>query len=57
MHPVIGWIAGLVFFAAAIAFGVYIWKRYRQDLAAAKLPEDLLKDDEPSSDENERIEE
>ena len=35
---------GAVFIAAALAFGVYAWKRWHIDLAAAKLPDE----DEPN---------
>ncbi len=34
-----GWLAALVFAAAAIAFGFYTWKTWRRDLEAARLPE------------------
>ena len=34
----LGWLAGLVFMGAAVAFGVYTYRRYRAELAAAKLP-------------------
>ena len=35
-----GWLAAIVFTAAAAAFGVYTWKTWRRDLEAARLPED-----------------
>ncbi|MBR0161316.1 MAG: hypothetical protein IJQ02_08575 [Oscillospiraceae bacterium] len=38
MSPVIAWIAALFFLAAALAFCLYTWKRYRADTAAARLP-------------------
>ena len=31
---------GCAFIVAAIAFGIYTWKRWRLDLEAARLPED-----------------
>ena len=31
----VGWVAGLVFMGGALAFAVYIYKRYRADLEAA----------------------
>lgn len=34
-----GWLAAIVFTAAAAAFGVYTWKTWRRDLNAARLPE------------------
>ena len=37
MSPVIGWIACVVFVAAAAAFGFYTWKRWRADLEAARF--------------------
>ena len=40
MPPALGWIGGIVFIAAALAFGVYIWKRWRQDREAARLSPD-----------------
>ncbi len=43
--------AGAVFIAAALAFGVYTWRRWRIDLEAARLPDegesDEDEDDEP----------
>ena len=33
-----GWLAAIVFTAAAIAFGVYTWKTWHRDLEAARLP-------------------
>ena len=38
MAPWIGWTAGIVLIAAAVGFGFYIVKRYRQDLEAARIP-------------------
>ena len=38
MAPWIGWTAGLFFIAAAAVFCFCIWKRWRQDLEAARLP-------------------
>ncbi len=34
-----GWLAGIAFIAAAAGFGFYIWKRWRLDVEAARLPE------------------
>ena len=42
--------AGAVFIAAALAFGVYTWRRWRIDLEAARLP-DADEADSPSEDE------
>ena len=39
MPPTAAKLAGAVFMTAAIAFGVYTWKRWRLDLEAARLPE------------------
>ena len=39
MPPVVAWSAGIVFIAASIAFCFYIWKRWRADLEAARLPD------------------
>ena len=33
-----GWLAAIVFTAAAIAFGVYTWKTWHRGLEAARLP-------------------
>lgn len=38
--PLAARLIGGAFIAAAIAFGVYIWKRWRLDLEAARLPDD-----------------
>ena len=46
MSPVIGWIACVVFVAAAVAVGFYAWKRWRADVEAARLPAQA-EDDEP----------
>ncbi len=35
--PAAGWIIGIVFIAAALAFGFYIWKRWRADLEDARI--------------------
>ena len=43
MSPVFVWIVGLVFIAAAVAFGFYTWRRWRADVEAARFsarPED-----------------
>ena len=49
MSPVIGWIAGVFFVAAAVAFCFYTWKRWRADVEAARIsaqPEDAPEDPE-----------
>jgi hypothetical protein len=46
MSPVIGWIAGLGFVAAALVFGFYTWKRWRADVEAARLPPPAEADDD-----------
>lgn len=38
--PAVGWIAGIVFIAAALAFCFYIWKRLRAELDAARISPD-----------------
>ncbi len=38
MAPWIGWGAGCFFIAAALGFCFYVWKRYRRDVEAARLP-------------------
>ena len=38
MSPVFVWIVGLVFIAAAVAFGFYTWKRWRADVEASRFP-------------------
>ena len=54
--------AGAVFIAAALAFGVYAWRRWRIDLEAARLPKeapdggeagDEADDEDPDPDEEE----
>ncbi len=50
MAPWLGWTAGIVFIAAALAFGVYAWKRWRQDLEAARLPAEALTTEEEKPD-------
>ena len=43
MSPVLAWTAGLLFIAAAVAFGFYTWRRGRADVEAARFsarPED-----------------
>ena len=37
MSPVFVWAVGLVFIAAAVAFGFYTWRRWRADLEAARF--------------------
>ncbi len=51
LPPAVGWIGGIVFIAAAVAFCFYIWKRWRADVEAARIrtaPEDGGKDAEAS---------
>ena len=38
MSPVLAWIAGLVFITSSLVFGIFIWRRWRADLEAARLP-------------------
>ena len=40
MPPLAARLIGCAFIVAAIAFGIYTWKRWRLDLKAARLPED-----------------
>ena len=37
LSPAFAWTVGLGFIAAAIAFGFYTWKRWKQELEAAAL--------------------
>lgn len=39
MPPLAARLIGCAFIVAAIAFGIYTWKRWRLDLEAARLPE------------------
>ena len=36
LSPLLSWLCGIGFMAAALAFGVYSWRRYRRELAAAE---------------------
>ena len=36
----LAWVGGIVLIAAALGFGVYIWKRWRIDVEAARIRED-----------------
>ena len=38
LSPAFAWTAGLVFIAAALAFGFYIRRQWKRELAAARLP-------------------
>ncbi len=38
LSPALAWTAGLGFIAAALAFGFYTWKRWKQESEAARLP-------------------
>ena len=38
LSPAFAWTAGLVFIAAALAFAFYIWRQWKRELSAAKLP-------------------
>ena len=40
MPPLAARLIGCAFIVAAIAFGIYAWKRWRLDLEAARLPEE-----------------
>lgn len=45
-----GWTVGLAFIAAALGFGYYIWKRWRSDVEAARLPaEDSVEEEDAPS--------
>ena len=37
MPAAVGWLTGVSFIVVAIAFGFYIWKRYRKDLEDARI--------------------
>ena len=36
ISPLLSWLCGLGFMAAALAFGVFSWRRYRRERAAAE---------------------
>ena len=38
LPPWAGWSVGIFFIAAALGFGYYIWKRWRADVEAARIP-------------------
>ena len=38
LSPAFAWTVGLVFIAAALAFAFYIWRQWKRELAAARLP-------------------
>ena len=46
MPPLAARLIGCAFIVAAIAFGIYTWKRWRLDLEAARLPEDTQAQEE-----------
>ena len=39
LPPWAGWLCGIFFILAGLAFGIYTWNRYRIDKEAARLPE------------------
>jgi hypothetical protein len=46
MSPVLAWIAGLGFIAAALAFGYYTWKHWHAEVEAARLTPAEADDDD-----------
>ena len=38
MPPILAWAAGLIFIAAGIGFGYFIWKQWKAESAAAAAP-------------------
>ena len=47
LSPAFAWTAGLVFIAAALAFAFYIWRQWKRELSAAKLPKPEANEAEP----------
>lgn len=41
------WLLCGLFFAAAVGFGFYTWKRYRADLKTAELTQEELDEEDP----------
>ena len=39
LPPWAGWLSGIFFILAGLAFGIYTWNRYRIEKEAARLPE------------------
>lgn len=46
MSPLVAKLISCAFLVAAVAFGIYTWKRWRLDLEAARLPEDAQTQEE-----------
>ena len=49
LSPAFAWTAGLVFIAAALAFGFYIRRQWKRELAAAKLPKPEAEIEDPET--------
>ena len=47
LSPVFAWTAGLVFIAAALAFGFFIRRQWKRELAAARLPKPEANEADP----------
>ena len=47
LSPAFAWTVGLVFIAAALAFAFYIWRQWKRELAAARLPKPEAEESEP----------
>ena len=47
LSPAFAWTVGLVFIAAALAFGFYIRRQWKRELAAARLPKSEANEAEP----------
>ena len=47
LSPAFAWTAGLVFIAAALAFAFYIWRQWKRELAAARLPKPEANEADP----------
>ena len=47
LSPAFAWTVGLVFIAAALAFAFYIWRQWKRELAAARLPKPEANEADP----------
>jgi len=47
----VSWTVGVLFIAAAIGFIYYLWKRWRADVEAARLPQEDITDGEDTPEE------
>ena len=47
LPPWAGWLTGILFIAAALGFGYYIWKRWRADVEAARITDTNNEEDAP----------